>query len=210
MKNLLFLFLLAIVSCRTPLGTPTIIYGVVEKKEGYIWYSIDQLDSLPVYIEEAKAEKYLGKYVKAKGYASHRHVHFVGGGSAHYHRMFNIKFTVVKDCDAILQIINTPEFDKSFNISKRPADSLTFYIGKEGNIDASILCNNIKIYGKAITFAKTNFEVKIDETSRTVTNPRIVVWKEKDTYRFFETETNLNFDATVKRGKVKILGRGAF
>jgi hypothetical protein len=116
------------------------------------------------------------------------------------------------DCNNIAKIIATPDFEKCFGICRKTDDKIILYIGKYGDLDPDELCVSITAScGKTVTFAKVDFEVKIDETSRgVVVNPRIVVWKEYNKYRFFETETNKAFTASVKKGKVKVTGMGAF
>lgn len=116
------------------------------------------------------------------------------------------------DCDNIVTILNTPEFEKHFQISKRFGDSLTVYISDYGDLKPSDLCNPVTAAsGKSVSFAKVDFEVKLnDHPKGEIFNPRIVVWKEKGEYNFFMTEANLKLIASVKRDKVKDISTGVF
>lgn len=203
MKNFFFLVLLVIVSCKTPIITKTTIYGVLESKSDKSWPEIN-FDKKKVNIDDAKADKYVGRYVKAEGYLSDRHVHFIGRGSEFSYRMEYVKFTVVKDCDNILTILNFPEFEKQFQISKKPTDSVTIYLCNYGDLDRATLCNDLKTNtGKTIHFAVAHFEPKIYEGRRDVPYPYIVISKIKGRYYFVDLDTNASFDAAVKNGKVK-------
>lgn len=112
------------------------------------------------------------------------------------------------DCDNLSKIINTSEFGKHFNLTNKSNNVITIY----SNLDQSKLCDKLKISnGKTIVFAKLNFQVKLSDNSKgKVTNPRIVVSKENNEYHFFETETNLKFQASVKKGKVMDVSYGIF
>ncbi|RWW99693.1 hypothetical protein [Flavobacterium cerinum] len=112
------------------------------------------------------------------------------------------------DCDNLAKVINSPEFSKHFNLSNKSNNVITIY----SDLDQSKLCDKLKISnGKTIVFAKLNFQVKLNDNSRgKVTSPRIVVSKQNNEYHFFETETNLKFQASVKKGKVVNISYGVF
>jgi hypothetical protein len=195
------------------MGTPTTIYGVVEKREGfYIDYVINDGKQKTQIVDDAKADKYVARYVKAEGYLNH--IVMQGAGAnwvTPFYDLSDVDFTIVKDCDAILQIINTPEFEKHFQISKRFGDSLTVYISDYGDLKPSELCNAVTAAsGKTIAFAKVDFDIYAYDPTGKIINPRIVVWKENNQYHFVETETNRKLIASVKRGKVKDISTGVF
>lgn len=226
MKNLLILLLFAVVSCKTANLPDITVSGIAEnRKAGPVIvtddndvYYIEGIESLDLsnswHFEDVGWRISITGKLEVVDIAKNTSVAQVQSTTGIKKTIKNAQFTSginEVNCNNITAIINTPEFEKHFQISKRFGDSLTVYIGDYGDLDASVLCNAVTTAsGKVISFAKADFEVKIDETSRSVTNPRIVVWKEKGKYRFFETETNLNFDASVKKGKVKVLGRGVF
>lgn len=112
------------------------------------------------------------------------------------------------DCDNLAKIVYTPEFGKHFNLTNKSNNVITIY----SDLNQSKLCDKLEISnGKTIVFVKLNFEVKLNENSKgEVTNPRIVVSKQNNEYHFFETETNLKFKASVKKGKVVGISYGVF
>lgn len=112
------------------------------------------------------------------------------------------------DCDNLSKIINTSEFVKHFNLTNKTNNVIIIY----SDLGQSKLCDKLKISnGKTIVFAKLNFQVKLNDNSKgKITNPRIVVSKENNEYHFFETETNLKFQASVKKGKVMDVSYGIF
>lgn len=117
----------------------------------------------------------------------------------------------VSDCDNISKIIKTPEFDKCFAICRRPEDKLVIYVAEYGDLNPAELCSPLMTAcSKPVTFAKVDFDVNKFDITGKVTNPRIVVWKEKGKYHFFETETNMKFSASVKNDKVTDIERGVF
>ena len=125
--------------------------------------------------------------------------------------LFSFKGTD-SDCDNIAKIVNTPEFDDCFGSCQKANDKIVLYISSYGDLDPDELCGSLTLAcGKTVTFAKLDFEVRIDATSKgAVVNPRIVVSKQYKKYRFFETETNRILTASVKNGRVKGIGTGAF
>lgn len=112
------------------------------------------------------------------------------------------------DCDNLIKIVNTPEFGKHFNLTNKSSNVITIYC----DLDQSKLCDKFKISnGKTIVFEKLNFKVELNDNSNgKLTNPRIVVSKQNNEYHFFETETNLKFQASVKKGKVMNISYGVF
>jgi hypothetical protein len=207
MKNLLLLFFLAVVSCKTAavddIGTQATVYGVVAKDEGDVWYHI-KYDEQTFYIEDPKTEKFMGRYVKAEGKLMPRTSHRPS-------RLLNPKITIVSDYDNIAKIINTPEFDKCFAICRKPEDKFVIYISDYGDLNPDELCGSLTTAcSKPVTFAKVDFDVYAHEPSGKVINPRIVVWKENNQYHFYQTESNMKLIASVKRSKVKDISTGVF
>lgn len=126
--------------------------------------------------------------------------------------LLSLSFTVKgSDCENIELIMGDSAFESCFGACARKGDQFTIYIKQSKELKGLSLCEPFRhSCGKQILFAQADFEVKIDQTSRKVVNPRIVVWKEKNKYHFFETETNLKLSASVKNGKVVDINLGVF
>lgn len=203
MKHLFLLLLVTVAGCKVN-SNPSILntygFALADSK-----IRVPNGDVFTVLKNPKWDRKYAGKSVMITG--SYRTLNF-RGAPWHITQLYGTKVTAIDECTDIEKIMKAPEFISYFNLDTHFKKKTIVLNYPEKNFSHDLDCSFTLPSGKLVRLKKSDIpfctEIGLEIP------PELYVSKDKNSYTFVMTQTNLSLTAEVVKKKVVITSKGVY